>query len=160
MRKASRGEGYPDNRAKFWTEYWRAEGRLTQDQARLWTWANSLQFEHFTGFWPLRCWPTWVIGNLLGLKDIQQRDGGRRDNNMRYRLLSFFLHNGMNRIAARAIVLCSTVSPEGVPVPGDYNKNAIQDVDKMIEKFDQGLLQYSVYDMLQGKVVDHKREQQ
>jgi len=74
--------------------------------------------------------------------------------------MSFLLHNGMNRIAARAIVLCSTITPQGVLLPGDYDKNAILDVENMIKKFDQGLLSYSVYDMIQGKVVNNKRDQQ
>jgi len=93
----------------------------------------------------------------MGLRNPQDAAPGRRNNNMRYRLMCFFLHNGMNRIAAKAIVLCRTVDPAGVPVPGDYDEAAIRDVEKMIEKFDRGQLPYKVYDMLQGRVVDHER---
>jgi len=159
MRLGSRGDGYPDNREKFWEEYRRGEaGGWTQDEARLWTWANTMEWETFTGFWPLRSWPTWVIGNWMGLKNPQQRAPGRRDNTMRYGLCRFFLHNGMHPDAVRRVVLARTFDPlTGAVLQGDYNKNAIDDVDRMIEKFRRGELVYKVYDMIANKVVDNIR---
>jgi len=153
----SRGDGWSDNRLKFYEEYTLATGvAWDTDHARRWDWANSLEWEAYTGFWPLRSWPTWVIGTWMGLKGTQQRLPGRRGNHMRYRLLAFFLHNGMNTKAARDVVLSHTVR-DGRPVPGDYDQNATRDVDRMIEKFRKGELQYSVYDMLANRVVDHTR---
>ena len=77
---------------------------------------------------------------------------------MRYGLCRFFLHNGMHPDAVRRVVLARTFDPlTGAVLQGDYNKNAIDDVDRMIEKFRRGELVYKVYDMIANKVVDNIR---